>query len=53
MKHKWNGKIRDKLKIVGCLKCDCVKELIGSKITYFMHNNLTYKAPPCEGKKQT
>lgn len=51
MRHKWNGKIKGKLKIVGCLKCPCVKELIGSKITYFINDNVTDKAPPCESKK--
>lgn len=47
-RRKWDGKVAVGL-AVGYKKCDCVKEIIGGKVTYFLNDALTEKAPPCSG----
>lgn len=52
-RHKWSGKVRGESSgyrggyTVGCLKCECVKEIIGGRVTYFLNDNVTDKAPLC------
>jgi hypothetical protein len=52
-RHKWNGRVigessgfRGGLS-VACMKCGCVKEIIGGKITYFLNDSVNTKAPEC------
>ncbi len=52
MRHKWGGKVgygKDNSS-VGCVNCDCVRQYVGGKVTYFLNDNVTDKAPPCPGE---
>lgn len=52
-RHKWNGKAYGNCEEgkgglgVACLNCDCVKEIIRGKPTYFIDDTVYHKAPPC------
>lgn len=46
-RHKWNGPI-SKGFVSGCMACDCVREIIRGKVTYFINDTVSEKSPKCE-----
>jgi len=54
MRHKWNGKPSGNANdykaglSVACVRCECVKEIVAGKLTYFINDSVYDKAPPCE-----
>lgn len=52
--HKWSGKpigncndYKGGLGVV-CVNCGCVKEIIRGRITYFLNDTVTERAPKCK-----
>lgn len=51
-KHRWKGyKVSAILTDVGCLDCACVMQWAAGGLGYFLADNVTEKAPPCEPTK--
>lgn len=52
-RHKWNGKLKGNGNdgkggiVVACINCECVKELVQSRVTYFVNDTVYDKAPKC------
>lgn len=53
-RHKWNGRpwknshgYRGGMS-VGCVNCNCVKEIIQGRVTYFLNDVVHEKAPKCK-----
>lgn len=53
-RHQWSGKTgygKDNSS-VACLHCDCVRQFVGGKPTYFLNDTVYDKAPECSGQKK-
>lgn len=46
MRHKWSSTMRSGA--VSCLMCDCIREYVRGKVTYFLNDSVTEKAPKCD-----
>lgn len=51
-RHDWGGfKASATLTDVGCKKCPCVMQWAAGGLGYFLNDNVTDNAPPCEPVK--
>lgn len=51
MRHKWGSTTKLKSKessSVGCVRCGCVRQYVGGKVTYFLNDTVYDRAPKCD-----